>query len=91
MGRIDYFYNEQTDLEWILCRQSSLSYPLHSHASVFAIGIVLASAAMTISYCTGRRLPCIKLLLFLQPHCASAGREWLLWTEAQSSAMTAGR
>ncbi len=44
MGRIDYFYNEQTDLEWILCHQSNLSYPLHNHASVFTIGIVLDGA-----------------------------------------------
>lgn len=39
--QIGYLYDKQTDIELVVCNQSSLSYPLHNHISVFTMGIVL--------------------------------------------------
>lgn len=41
MHDIKYIYDESTDIELILCNQSTLSYPLHNHVSIFTIGMVL--------------------------------------------------
>lgn len=38
---IRYLRDKSAGLELILCRDSSISYPLHNHASVFTVGLVL--------------------------------------------------
>lgn len=38
---IRYLRDQEAGLELIFCRDSSISYPLHNHASVFTVGLVL--------------------------------------------------
>ncbi len=37
---IAYYRNATNDIEIIICKNSSISYPLHNHVSVFTIGII---------------------------------------------------
>lgn len=42
--RIWYFYNQTDGMETIICQQSMISYPLHNHATVYTIGMLLDGA-----------------------------------------------
>lgn len=42
--RFQYLYDETADIELIICKQSTLSYPLHNHVSVFTIGMILSGS-----------------------------------------------
>lgn len=41
---VQYLHDSNTDMELILCCNSRISYPLHNHASVFVIGLVLSGS-----------------------------------------------
>lgn len=40
-NNIQYMYDVDSSLEMIICENSTISYPLHNHISVFTIGMVL--------------------------------------------------
>lgn len=40
-NNIFYLYEKTNDVEFIFCDNSTISYPLHNHVSVFTIGMVL--------------------------------------------------
>lgn|GEM_PF-4000230 len=40
-NNIRYLYDADTGIELIFCDNSTISYPLHNHVSVFTIGMVL--------------------------------------------------
>lgn len=41
INNIRYLYHAETGIELIFCNNSTISYPLHNHVSVLAIGIIL--------------------------------------------------
>ena len=43
---IRFLYDESTGIELIICKNSTLSYSLHNHISVFTIGIILEGAIL---------------------------------------------
>ena len=49
-SNVEYFYDRVHAMELIFCDNSSISYPLHNHISVFTIGLVIDGAiALTLA------------------------------------------
>lgn len=89
-------YLRREGLEMVFCRESSVSYPLHNHVSVFTLGFVLDG---TIELSTDQETGVYKkqdsfLILPYAPHSIKAkscytllslcaGKEWLRHAEAE--------
>lgn len=44
VSSVQYLQDKTDAMELILCRNSSISYPLHNHVSVFTIGLILSGS-----------------------------------------------
>ncbi|NLL78291.1 MAG: helix-turn-helix transcriptional regulator [Clostridiales bacterium] len=49
---VNFILDQNSHTELIICRQSTLSYPLHSHVSVYTIGILSEGAVSTYTMIT---------------------------------------
>lgn len=79
---VRYFYDKTTDMELIFCSNSTISYPLHNHVSVFTIGLLLSgSIDLTIGGCSSiyRANEVFTISPYI-PHLIKAGKPYSLLT-----------
>lgn len=64
-GPVRYVYDGGAGMEAIVCQDSRIAYPLHTHASVFTAGLVLAGPVVLV--CGGASRVCANGECFLIP------------------------